>query len=350
MARKRNNFRSSIAFENLEDRRLMAGDINFNSSTKTLTITGDQYGDRAEVRFEGSKVKVDLYAGRSNGSVDHHDQTRSIDGVQFIVFNGLGGDDALKISQGALNSNVTLNNLNVQYYGGDGNDQSESQSSVSFYAHGGNGNDTLNGGLGYDALSGDAGNDTLRGGQGSDNLDGGSGVDALYGDAGMDVLFGGTNGDYLFGGQDNDTFDGGEGNDVIRGEDGNDFVVGGVGNDIIYGGLGNDTISAGADNDWISGDDGNDTLYGGTGNDLIVGGNGNDKLYGDQGEDMLYGNDGNDSLDGGYDHNLDYLNGGAGADTFYSVRQRKLGFITITYETDTVADKTSIDTVVRVQV
>lgn len=350
MSRQRNNLRTSIGFENLESRRLMAGDISYSSSTKTLTITGDQLADRADVRFEGSKVKVDLYATRSNGSTDHHDQSKSIDSVRNIIFNGLAGNDAFIVTQGLLNSGVSLASVNLRFNAGDGNDSSDNQTGVPLAAVGGAGNDSLSGGSGIDDLRGGLGDDVLRGRAGNDSLFGEDGADAIYGDDGSDFLDGSTGGDYLNGGLGNDSLDGGDGNDGLHGEDGNDVLRGGLGQDILYAGLGNDTLLGGDGNDWMAGDDGNDVMYGGTGNDLLVGGNGDDRMYGEQGEDQLYGNNGNDVLDGGYDNALDFLNGGAGSDTFYSIRQRRFGFFNIVVERDTVGDLGAGDTEVRVSV
>lgn len=350
MARKRNNFRSNVNFESLENRLLMAGDISYSSSTKTLTITGDQLSDRAEVRFEGSKVKVDLYSTRSNGSIDHHDQTKSIDSVRNIIFNGLAGNDALLVTQGQLNSGVTLNSISLDFNGGDGNDTCDNQAAAFMRAYGNAGNDTMWGGSVRDVMYGGLGDDVLHGRGNNDFLYGEDGVDAIYGEEGDDYLDGAAAGDYLYGGLGNDSLVAGDGNDSLRGEAGDDTLRGDAGQDILYGGLGNDSIDAGDGNDWASGDDGNDTLHGGKGNDLIVGGTGNDRLYGNEGEDILYGNDGNDVLDGGYDFSLDYLNGGAGSDTFYAVRERRYGFFTIVKERDTIADFGTGDVQIRVAV
>ncbi len=75
----------------------------------------------------------------------------------------------------------------------------------------------------------------------------------------------------------------------------------------------------------------------------MLGGSGNDNMSGDDGEDQLYGNEGDDSLEGGYDRSLDYLVGGAGADTFWSKYTRGFGFFPIIVETDWVGDLTAID-------
>ena len=49
----------------LKDRRLMAGDIDFQASTKTLFVTGENLNDTVAIRFQDRDVKVDLYSSRS---------------------------------------------------------------------------------------------------------------------------------------------------------------------------------------------------------------------------------------------------------------------------------------------
>lgn len=153
----------------------------------------------------------------------------------------------------------------------------------------------------------------------------------------QDVEYGG---DIVFyGGSGNDNFTnntairseayGFSGNDILYGGYANDVLDGGYGNDTIYGRAGSDTMYAGADtysnvNVMDGGDDGDvmygnfgtDYMYGGGANDYMYGGYGNDYLAGQGGLDHLYGQDGNDMLTGGDDGYADYLNGGAGNDSF----------------------------------
>lgn len=97
---------------------------------------------------------------------------------------------------------------------------------------------------------------------------------------------------------------GNNGDNILTGNSGNNRLNSGRGNDIVYGGDGHDVINGG---------DGNDALYGEDGNDIINGGNG---------RDMIYGGNGNDILDGGNDSehqvttHYDFLDGGAGDDTY----------------------------------
>jgi Ca2+-binding RTX toxin-like protein len=349
MSRKRNHF-TKIGMEALENRRLMTGDIDYSFSTKTLTISGDQLNDRVDVRFEGSNVKVDLYAQRSNGTFDHSDRTKSIGSVNKIVFNGFSGNDALNITQGNLNSGVTLANTRVEFNAAAGNDTMDNSASVVTTATGGDGNDSFVGGPLSDNLNGQAGNDSLYGRGGVDVILGGIGQDVIIGGDDVDYLYGEAGGDYLYGGLGNDWLMGGDDNDRLQGDAGDDVLYGENGADVFFGGLGNDWMGGGAGNDIMQGEQGNDTLYGNDGNDVMLGGTDNDKLYGNNGEDSLYGNDGNDILNGGYDGSLDYLVGGLGADTFYSKYVRKFSWFELTYETDWVGDFGAGDVIAKTYV
>lgn len=353
---KRNRKPTHLSMEKMECRQLMAGDISYNSSTKTLTVSGESYNDQVLVSFAGNNVKVDLYAQRSNGSLDHSDRTKRISDVQKLVIIGLNGNDSAQLSQGVLNSGVTLNNLKVEFSGGNGNDSFINTTSAQSLAFGGEGDDYLYGGNVPDQLHGDGGNDriygnngsdSLRGGFGNDILRGGNDGDTLYGDSGDDSLFGEQGDDSLFGSLGNDYVSGGDGNDILRGEDGNDTLLGEAGRDFLFGGLGHDNMLGGLDNDLMQGDAGNDTMNGGDGNDLMVGGADHDSMYGERGEDQIYGDDGNDFLDGGYDGNLDYLVGGNGADTFRAKTVRKIGFFEFTLEEDWIGDFGAGDTKVK---
>jgi Ca2+-binding RTX toxin-like protein len=195
--------------------------------------------------------------------------------------------------------------------------------------YGGADNDTLLGGAGNDTLIGDEGNDSLSGDDDSDSLDGGLGNDTLSGGTGFDTLYGGDGADSLNGDADSD---------FLYGDNGADIVIGGAGRDYLYGGAGNDTLDGGIGDDNISGDAGDDVLIGGdgndyigaqyfssfqTGNDAFFGGAGNDTLAGGTGNDTLSGDDGNDLFLASL--GIDYVNGGAGADTIALFAARTLG-------------------------
>jgi Ca2+-binding RTX toxin-like protein len=179
------------------------------------------------------------------------------------------------------------------------------------------GADSVSAGGGNDYVLGGAGNDTIYGDDGDDLLDGGSGDDVLNGGnlygadtSGNDTLIGGTGNDYLNGGVGNDLLMGGGNDDTAYGLSGEDTLDGGAGNDILYAGDGNDSLQGGLGKDQLFGENGNDTLIGGDGNDALWGGNGVDRLYGGNGDDLLTSDDGTHRTGG------DYLEGGAGNDTF----------------------------------
>lgn len=132
---------------------------------------------------------------------------------------------AVRISDGAGNDVVTVNEGETSWVNGPGND----------IYQGGSGRDT--------ALPGD-GDDFIRGGYGDDGLDGGVGNDQLSGDVG------------------NDRLDGGDGFDLVEGNAGNDDARGGADGDFVFGGGGNDRLS---------GDSGFDQLFGGPGSDTVDG-------------------------------------------------------------------------------
>jgi Ca2+-binding RTX toxin-like protein len=194
---RRHKFNSPRNFEVLEDRRMMTGDISYNSTSRTLTINGAGYDDVAVVRFEGNKVYADLLAGEGNGGTDHHDKDKNISDVSKIVFNGFAGNDRLNVVVNQLNSGVTLDNVVLEFHGGDNDDQliNQLQGGVKVLAFGEAGNDILQGSKFNDVLEGGTGNDTLSGGAGNDTyVFSGSadlGVDSIRNEAanaGIDTL------------------------------------------------------------------------------------------------------------------------------------------------------------------
>lgn len=134
---------------------------------------------------------------------------------------------------------------------------------------------------------------------GNDYLVGGSGADYLNGGDGQDTLFGAGGNDRIVGGNGNDVLRGGDGNDELSGLEGSDLLEGQAGDDIAWGGAGNDVLLGGDGNDQLVGEDGNDRLNGQSGIDLMWGGNGDDVLI---------------SIDGALG---EYLEGDAGADSFW---------------------------------
>ena len=233
----------------------------------------------------------------------------------------------------------------ITFFGNDGDDDFDNNTSVPCEAYGDIGNDTLDGGLADDTLYGGEGADSLAGSIGDDSLDGGSGNDTLCGNAGEDTLEGGGHDDDLYGGEDDDYLDGGGGSDCLVGGEsggspdainnsGDDTLCGGSGTDHLWGYSGDDVLYGGTGGDFLNGNDGDDTLYGESGNDRLNGGNGNDlleggtgddtlsgaagddRLFGDDGSDVHYGGRGNDALFGGCDdlEDVDVLRGDSGND------------------------------------
>src|SRR4051812_32558100 len=154
-------------FEKLEDRRMKAGDISYDNGV--LTITGAGYNDTAQIRFEDDKVHVDLYAGESDDDTDHHDKDKDISDVSRIVFNGFAGADTVNVEVDSLDSDVTLDNVTLEFHGGDNNDTlNQTGGGVFTVAHGDAGNDVLQGSRYNDILEGGANDDILDGAGGSD--------------------------------------------------------------------------------------------------------------------------------------------------------------------------------------
>ena len=168
---RRNKFNSLRKIERLEDRQMMAGDIDFDNGI--LTITGTGLDDVAEVRIDEDQVVVDLYAGESDGTPDHHDLDKDIDDISKIVFNGLAGNDTLTVFVNSVQANLFAAEGIVLEFNGDA------------------GNDTLNntdplGGI-ETIADGGLDNDTLEGGRFDDEFEGGSGTDILTGNGGNDT-------------------------------------------------------------------------------------------------------------------------------------------------------------------
>jgi Ca2+-binding RTX toxin-like protein len=271
----------------------------------------------------GGSAEGDILTFSSGGSV-----VRTVEGIIGSAF-----DDVL-----------TADDLGMEFWGGDGNDQ----------LIGGAGNDTLRGGTGGDVLTGGAGSDTASyvdsgaavtvnlatglsaGGDAEgdtissiENLVGSNFDDTLTGDAGANQLVGNAGNDVLDGGDGNDTLRGGAGADILTGGAGNDsasysdsaaavsvnlailFAAGGDAEGDIIGGIEN--LFGSSFDDMLTGDAGANQLTGNEGNDTLNGGAGNDTLLGNAGNDTLDGGDGNDSLRGGA--GADILIGGLNTDT-----------------------------------
>lgn len=237
---------------------------------------------------------------------------------------------------------------------------------------GSSGGNVLKGGVGNDTLRGLGGNDLLDGGLGADIIDGGTGTDKVtYADAAANLQiilgFNGADGratlqgtferdtlrgienvegsafdDAIFGNELDNVMEGGGGSDFFGDSRGDDRYIGGAGIDTLdltgedagvtvnlatgvmtyTGSTERDTMTGierivGTDfADTITGSFQNDLLFGTSGEDKILGGNGDDFIDGGRDGDVLDGGAGNDTIIGGTGLGLDFMTGGAGADTF----------------------------------
>lgn len=190
--------------------------------------------------------------------------------------------------------------------------------------HGRGGNDSAYGGGGNDILYGDAGDDLLRGELGQDTLYGGAGDDVIVGQEAADGLFGGVGADKFVYYKISDSTPSAQ--DVLHDFDGN----GGDRIDLSWWGntdipaFGADQISLVSQNSgtFLFGSrlDGVETFQVGSvnpiqGSDLILRPNISSVfMLGDANLNILVGGDLNDRIQGG--GSGDWLNGGAGNDTF----------------------------------
>ena len=271
--KKKNQRRFRIhRFQPLEDRRLMAADIDLVNDT--LQIVGTESADSIHidsVQLDG-QTQIRAQVTFDGGAVD---RLFAAENVSNIHVDALAGSDTF-VNNTSLSSTVFGRAGNDTITGGSGYDILYGESGDD-QIRGRGGNDRLAGRTGDDVIFGDEGNDIIRGDKGNDVLDGGAGFDRVYGSDGVDELFGR------------------EGVDHLYGEDGNDSLYGNLGRDRLIGGGGNDSIHGGEDNDRMWGQGGNDLLRGGEKSDLLAGGGGHDTLEGGAGNDNLYGHRGNDT-------------------------------------------------------
>ena len=379
-SRKRSSLiQNRLGLESLENRRLMAVDLNLMNGT--LHIEGDEAHDIVKIShvapvqhaYRGFLPAPRIYMPMVNVWYGHREGGQT-------VFDGSSNFPRLFVS-------------GISFNGNDGNDLFDNQTMIHSEAHGGLGFDVLKGGSGHDKLFGEGGSDHLYGNAGNDYLVGGGGFDRISGGEGNDTLRGSgdSNGtyyndnmhDYLMGGNgydkvleevlenaeltpsylklasfsgtvveynmlnsiesiklhgnnldntiDASTYSGGnlfvdagsgddvlmgsEGNDILVAGNGHDLVLGNGGHDFIVGDHGNDILKGNAGDDIIIGGQGHDDIAGGTGKDFLLGNEGNDTLHGDEGKDQLFGDTGNDNLYGGADN--DNLFGEEGDDGLF---------------------------------
>lgn len=116
------------------------------------------------------RVAFDRCVNSGGGNTDYYDTDKRISDVSKIVFNGFAGNDRLTILVNQLNSGVTLDNILLEFHGGDNDDQllGSMHNGVKTVAFGDAGNDILMGSKYNDILEGGTGNDEVSGGGGND--------------------------------------------------------------------------------------------------------------------------------------------------------------------------------------
>ena len=231
------------------------------SSVKVMYVFCGAGDDRVKI---SNQVKVSAFIGGGDGN------DTLIGGGGKDSINGTNGDDLVDGGPGAdtLSSGVGFDTvdyssrtaplfINQDAAGGDGeageNDRLDDNFSRIL---GGSGNDSIRGTSNTvvtNYIHGGEGNDTLFAGDGNDTLVGSGGNDYLYGEGGRDLLYGETGKDRLFGGSSNDTLKGGKGIDQLFGEKGSDKLYDRDGYvDILNGGVDRDEVLEKDSNDQVT--------------------------------------------------------------------------------------------------
>ena len=285
-----------------------------------VTVTGGAGEDTGTIAAYDldDTITVSVIPGGLIQAVDESFNVVTLEGVETIVIDGLGGNDVITIASMA-GSDMAAGTV----LGGEGDDIVDASAiGLDVGLDGGAGDDTLAAGDGDDAIVGEDGNDVLEGGAGTDLLWGGAGDDALDGGAGDDTLWGSDGDDTFLGGAGKDRFDGGGGSDWadFSGAVSNlDIRLGSVAMREVGGGfdlvklIAVENVVGGGLHDYLYGNDDANTLLGGGGSDRLIGGQGDDSLFGGDGDDTLRGGAGSDTLDGGDGEDwIDLLDGAGG--------------------------------------
>jgi Ca2+-binding RTX toxin-like protein len=300
--------------EQLEPRRLFAGQISITFTPEMLSIAGTEGNDDILVTYNSFDRFLRVY---DHGVLREMGVSDTLHGIGVDCSNTSSvmryDTDRITIDPSVparISANIYTGFGNDTLIGGNGND----------WLHGQGGVDQMFGGDGDDSLGGDGG--VYHGGNGDDTLIRGTSAE-LFGDAGQDflsykgadvpifvnlgdelandgpagthnlahddieVILGGAKDDYLVGNANKDWLQGDDGNDTLRGYGGKDRLLGGDGIDKLYGGDANDILDGGSSNDRLQGDAGDDVMYGKKGDDHFY-------AKGDGGVDRLIGADGND--------------------------------------------------------
>jgi Ca2+-binding RTX toxin-like protein len=214
------------------------------------TIEGQDGTD--QLLFFGSNVSENVSIAANGGRAllfrDVASVTMDMDGVESIMYRGLGGADNIVIGD-LSGTDVTDIEIDLRGPNGGGDGAADTVTATGtagndvFGIAGDAGGVTIFGlGAQINVFQAEQANDrvTLNGGQGDDVID----ATSLEAD-GIQL-----------------TINGGLGNDVILGSEGDDLFTGGDGNDLALMGAGDDTFvwNPGDDNDVIEGQDGFDTM------------------------------------------------------------------------------------------
>ena len=290
--------------EKLESRRLLSVNVDFNSLTGQLDVTG--IGKSMDVRVTmlnteqrnaGMKAKLSsqLPAGLANRPGPLLNGVSVYDGLN-LVFNSVAkGANVTDVNiQGTFGKdNVSVYAWNSlvpsRFFGNEGDDTvwSTAANALATKLYGEGGDDDM-----HLVFSDRAQFEGPEGGAGNDVID-------VFGSVLYDPMLTsaptsefGTNCDVRA-----RVIDGGDGNDVIKASlefgDTNGFGY------AIFGGAGDDVITGSAYADQLYGDDGNDEIYAGAGDDYLNGGLGDDTICGEDGDDFLDHGGGIDVVDGG---------------------------------------------------
>jgi Ca2+-binding RTX toxin-like protein len=222
-----------------------------NSSVSAIFINADEGNDRVKV---SNKIKqpASIAGGAGNDTIISGGGNDLIGGgAGDDVIDGGGGSDTMSGGNGFdtvdYSSRTADLTIDQDKPGGDG-EKGENDSILYDFSRilCGTGNDTVHGTSNTvvtNYIWGNEGNDSLWGGDGNDTLVGSGGNDNLYGEGGRDLLYGETGKDRLYGGSSNDTLKGGKGIDQLFGEKGSDKLYDRDGYvDLIDGGADTDSI------------------------------------------------------------------------------------------------------------
>lgn len=241
-----------LSYRNFFQQTGIAGGINVNLSTQTITKAGAGGVDRVN---GADTIQGTDYTDTFYGSV-WRDEFEGMDGADS--FNGSGGNDRVNYSVEFGTRGVFVNLSDTSSSGA-----VTGTSTIVVAAHTARdsyGNlETL---TSIEDIVGTDVNDRIVGDSKDNIFWGEAGLDRLYGNGGDDELHGGDGNDYLYGGDGNDDLYGGASNDTINGDEGNDHINGGEGNDTINAG--------GGDFDNIEGSGGSDTVDGANGYDMYA--------------------------------------------------------------------------------